>query len=68
MNAYDHGTVLGLAEPELAHQNPVGTGPLGIAASDAQVCSYVIRDGMARELREVAAVARFLNQVGGAHA
>jgi hypothetical protein len=67
MNAHDHGTVLGLAEPELDHQNPVGTAPLGIAASDAQVCSYV-RDGMARELREVAAVARFLDQVGGTHA
>ena len=38
------------------------------AASDGPVCFYVTRRGMARELRDLAAVARFLDQVGGAHA
>jgi len=38
------------------------------AASDGPVCFYVTRWGMVRELRDLAAVARFLDQVGGAHA
>ena len=38
------------------------------AASDGPVCFYVNRWNMARELRDLAAVARFLDQVGGAHA
>ena len=38
------------------------------AADDGPVCFYVTRWGMARELRDLAAVARFLDQVGGAHA
>ena len=38
------------------------------AADDGPVCFYVTRWGMARELRELAAVAQFLDQVGGAHA
>lgn len=37
-------------------------------AGDGTVCFYVTRWGMARELRDMPAVARFLNQVGGAHA
>jgi hypothetical protein len=38
------------------------------AADDGPVCFYVTRWDMARELRDLAAVARFLDQVGGAHA
>jgi len=38
------------------------------AADDGPVCFYVTRWGMARELRDLAAVAQFLAQVGGAHA
>lgn len=38
------------------------------AADDGPVCFYVTRWGMARELRDLAAVARFLDQVEGAHA
>lgn len=38
------------------------------AADDGPVCFYVTRWGMARELRDLAAVGRFLDQVGGAHA
>lgn len=38
------------------------------AADDGPVCFYVTRWGMARELRDLAAVAWFLDQVGGAHA
>ncbi len=38
------------------------------AAGDGPVCFYVTRWGMARELRDLAAVARFLDQVGGADA
>lgn len=38
------------------------------AADDVPVCFYVTRWGMARELHDLAAVARFLDQVGGAHA
>lgn len=38
------------------------------ATGDGPVCFYVTRWGMARELRDLAAVARFLDQVGGAHA
>lgn len=38
------------------------------AAGDGPVCFYVTCWGMARELRDLAAVARFLDQVGGAHA
>ena len=36
------------------------------AADDGPVCFYVTRWGMARELRDLAAVMRFLDQVGGA--
>jgi hypothetical protein len=38
------------------------------AASDGPVCFYVTRWDMARELRDLAVVARFLNLVGDAHA
>lgn len=38
------------------------------AADDGPVCFYVTRWGMARELRDLAAVAQFLEQVAGAHA
>lgn len=38
------------------------------AADDFPVCFYVTRWGMARELHDLAAVARLLDQVGGAHA
>jgi hypothetical protein len=38
------------------------------AAGDGPVCFYVTRWGLVRELRDLAAVARFLDQVGGAHA
>jgi hypothetical protein len=38
------------------------------AVGDGPVRFYVTRWGMARELRDLAAVARFLDQVGGAHA
>lgn len=38
------------------------------AASDGPVHFYITRWGMACELRNLAAVARFLVQVGGAHA
>ncbi len=38
------------------------------AAGDGPVRFYVTRWGMVRELRDLAAVARFLDQVGGAHA
>ncbi len=38
------------------------------AADDGPVCFYVTRWGMVRALRDLTAVARFLNQVGGAHA
>lgn len=38
------------------------------AADDGPVCSYVTRWGMARELRDLAAVTRFLEQVGYSHA
>jgi hypothetical protein len=128
MDAQDHGTVPGLAAPELAHHDHVDLAPLGTAAahavvtptsekapdaanvggpvqtkthipifeqpadngkryatlrahlalkgyslsrtaaSDGPVCFYVMRWGMVRELRDLAAVARFLDQVGGAHA
>ena len=128
MDAQDHGTVPGLAAPELAHHHHVDLAPLGTAAAravvtttsekapdaanvggpvqtetqclifeqptddgkrfatlrahlalkgyslhrtaadDGPVCFYVTRWGMARELRDLAAVARFLDQVGGAHA
>lgn len=128
MDAQDHGTVPGLAAPELAHHDVVDLAPLGTAAAravvtrasemapdaanvggpvqtesqclifeqstdngkrfatlrahlalkgyslhrttadDGPVCFYVTRWGMARELRDLAAVARFLDQVGGAHA
>jgi len=37
------------------------------AADDGPVCFYVTRWGIARELRDLAAVARFLEQVGVAH-
>ena len=36
-------------------------------SDDGPVCFYVNRWGMVRELRDLAAVARFLDQVGGAH-
>lgn len=128
MDARDHGTVPGLAAPELAHHDVVELAPLGTAAAhavatptsekapdaanvggpvqtetrflifkqptddgkrfatlqahlalkgfslqrtaadDGPVCFYVTRWGMARELRDLAAVARFLDQVGDAHA
>jgi hypothetical protein len=38
------------------------------AADDGPVCFYVTRWDMARELRDLATVARFLEQVGDAHA
>jgi hypothetical protein len=38
------------------------------AADDGPTCFYVTRCGIARELRDLVAVARFLDQVGGAHA
>lgn len=38
------------------------------AADDGPVCFYVTRWGKARELRDLAAVARFLDDVEGAHA
>jgi hypothetical protein len=38
------------------------------AAGDGPVYFYVTRWGMARELRDLEAVARFLKQVGGIHA
>ena len=38
------------------------------AADDGPVCFYVTRWGMARELHDLAAVARFLDQVGATHA
>jgi hypothetical protein len=38
------------------------------AAGDGPVYFYVTRLGKAREPRDLAAVARFLDQVGGAHA
>ncbi|MDL2336718.1 MAG: hypothetical protein QFE16_02655 [Pseudomonadota bacterium] len=128
MDAQEHGTVPGLAAPELAHHDHVDLASLGTAAthavvtptskkapdaanvggpvqtetqclifeepaddgkrfatlrahlalkgysllrtaaSDGPVCFYVTRWGMARELRDLAAVARFLDQVGGAYA
>jgi hypothetical protein len=127
MDAQDHGTVPGLAAPELAHHHPVDLASLGTAAApavvtprsdnahlavggvegqkgkhhltfeqptdegkrfatlrahlalkgyslqrteagDGPVCFYVTRWGMARELRDLPAVARFLDQVGGAYA
>ena len=125
-HAHHHGTVPGLAAPELAHHDHVDLAPLGTAAahavvrptsdnapgrarveeqgatdclifeqpadegkrfatlqallalkgyslsrtaaSDGPVCFYVTRWGMVRELHNLAAVARFLDQVGGAHA
>lgn len=128
MDAQDHGTVPGLAAPELAQHDHLDLVPLGTAAAHAvvtptsgkapdaanvggpvqtekqclifeqpadhgkrfatlrahlalkgyslnrtasgggPVCFYVTRWGMARELRDLAAVARLLDQVGGAHA
>lgn len=128
MDAQDHGTVPGLAAPELAHHHDADLAPLGTAAAravvtptsgkapdavnvggpvqtetqcpifeqpahdgkrfatlraylalkgyslhrtaagDGPVCFYITRWGMARELRDLAAVARFLDQAGGAHA
>ena len=128
MDAQDHGTVPGLAAPEVAHHDHVDLAPLGTvaahavvtptserapdaaivggpvqtetqclifeqptddgkrfttlrahialkgyslqrtAADDGPVCFYVTRLGMSRELRGLAAVAQFLDQVGGAHA
>ena len=128
MDAQDHGTVPGLAAPEVARHDHVDLAPLGTvaahavvtptserapdaaivggpvqtetqclvfeqptddgkwfaslraplalkgyglsrtAASDGPVCFYVTRWGMARELRDLVAVARFLDQLGGAHA
>jgi hypothetical protein len=38
------------------------------AAGDGPVCFYVTRWGLVRELCDLAAVAQFLEQVGGAHA
>ena len=38
------------------------------AGDDGPVCFFVTRWGMARELRGLADVARFLDQVGGPHA
>jgi len=38
------------------------------AADDGPLCFYVTRWDMARELRDLAAVARLLDQMGGAHA
>jgi hypothetical protein len=37
MVAQDHGTVPGLATPELAHNHPVDLAPLGTAAANAVV-------------------------------
>ena len=128
MDAQDHGTVPGLAAPELAHHDHIDLAPLGTAAAhtvvtptsektpdaanvggpaksetqylifeqtaddgkrfatlrahlalkgyslhrtaagDGPVCFYVTRWGLVRELRDLAAVAQFLGQVGGAHA
>lgn len=128
MDAHHHGTVPGLAAPELAHHDHVELAPLGTAAahavvtptsekapdaanvggpvqtetqclifkpcaddgkrfatlrahlalkgyslsrtaaSDGPVCFYVTRWSMARELASLDAVARFLDQVGGARA
>jgi hypothetical protein len=128
MDAQDHGTVPGLAAPELAHHDVVDLAPLGAAAAhavvtrtskkapdaanvggpsgtetqyliseqitdngkrfatlrahlalkgyslhrtaagDGPVRFYVTRWGKARELRDLAAVTRFLAQVGGVHA
>lgn len=128
MDAQHHGTVPGLAAPELAHHDIADLAPLGTvaahavvtpasekapdaanvggpvqtetqclifeqpigdgkrfatlrahlalkgyslhrtAAGDGPVYFYVTRLGKAREPRDLAAVARFLDQVGGAHA
>jgi hypothetical protein len=128
MDAQDHGTVPGLAAPELAHHDVVDLAPLDTATAhavvtptierapdaanvggpvqtetqclifeqpigdgkrfatlrahlalkgyslhrtasdDGPVCFYVTRCGMARELCDLATVAQFLDQVGGAHA
>jgi hypothetical protein len=128
MDAQDHGTVPGLAAPELAHHHQVGLAPPGTAAAhvvvtptsekapdaanvggradtktqcliieqpanadkrfdtlrahlalkgyslhrtaagDGPVCFYITRWGVACELRDLAAVAQLLEQVGDTHA
>ena len=128
MDVQDHGTVPGLAAPELAHYDHVDPAPLGTAAahavvtptsgkapdaaivggpvqtetqclifkqttddgkrfamrrvhlvqkgyslhrtvaSDGPVCLFGTRWGLPRELRDLTAVARYLDQAGGAYA
>ena len=51
-----------------AHLALKGYGVSRTQGGDGPVCFHVSRWGMTRELRDLAAVARFLEQVGGAHA